>query len=186
MVAIAAPAARPARHRLHPRVLGTTIGLSGATTFVLVNRDGLPEPVSGLALAAWVLLLGAALWALLLHPRPMPAATGLHPHAGRIYLASVAGMLLAIQGGVALFRVLDVTYLQPALVVAAVGLHFVPFARAFGAGVFARLGWTLTAVGVVGVAAGALTGPVAVAAAATGAGLVMLTFLTVDTLRVRA
>lgn len=189
MVTIAtAPSAtvRPRHAHLHPRVLGTMVGLTGATSFVLANRGGLPILWAHAALAAWALLLGGALWALFLDRRPLPAPTAPHRHAGRIYVASVVGMLVAIRLGAALAATADQAYLVPAIVVTAVGLHFVPFAVAFGASVFTRLGWTLTAIGTAGVMAGLVWGAVPVAAAATCTGLVMLTFLLVDTLRERS
>ncbi len=86
------------------------------------------------------------------------------------------------EGGHALLVALDRVELQPAVVVLAVGLHFVPFAAAFDAPVFARLGWTLAGLGVMGLVLGVAAGAAAVAAAAVLAGPTLLVLMTADAL----
>ncbi|KNX39597.1 hypothetical protein VV01_18895 [Luteipulveratus halotolerans] len=86
-------------------------------------------------------------------------------------------MLVLIAGGHAVVRSLDHPGLQPAVVALAVGLHFVPFAATFEAPIFTRLGWSVAALGVIGLGWGWASGPAAAAAAAVFAGLVMLAYI---------
>jgi len=67
--------------------------------------------------------------------------------------------------------------LQPALIAAVVGLHFIPFSFAFREPIFLRLGGAVASVGAAGVAAGALGAPRAADAAAVLAGLLMLALI---------
>lgn len=171
-------------HPLHPQVLGAAVGAAGATTFVHVNASVLPGPWPGLAVGAWGLALVAWVWAVLLRPRRLRDVGPPSPGAGLVYCASVLGMLAAFAGGRAVLAALDRLELMPAVVVLAVGLHFLPFATAFGARVFAVLGWGVAALGLTGLGLGAvLGGPVPAAAAATGTGVAVLVVMVVDALR---
>jgi gamma-glutamylcyclotransferase (GGCT)/AIG2-like uncharacterized protein YtfP len=109
--------------------------------------------------------------------RPVAAPDPAPGGAGRTYLISVVAMLAAFPVGGWLFtRVFD----QPALVlpwvVLAVGLHFLPFARAFRAGIFAALAWTLIAIAVVGGVLTVLVDPRASPWTGVAAGFALLAF----------
>lgn len=162
---------------MHPTVLGSIVGSAGASAFVLVNRGTLPEPWPVVALVAWVIALAVTIYAVLLRPRRLvdPGPPG--KYAGLVYTGSIIGMLVVMAAGRAVLVAIDRAELQPAVVVIAVGLHFVPFARAFNVPVFASLGWTITGLGVMGLVIGLVSGAVPAAAAATGTGLVMLAFI---------
>ncbi|GAB3266748.1 hypothetical protein GCM10027456_51230 [Kineosporia babensis] len=165
---------------MHPQVLGGLIGAAGATAFVHVNRGDLPGSWPLAAIVAWAVVLVVFVWASLLRSRHLPVLPPPGPTAGRVYGFSVLGMLVGMAGGNALLNAVGAAELQPAWVVTAVGLHFVPFAAAFQAPVFGRLGWWMTAVGVLGLGFGLIFGETAVAAAAVGAGLLMLIVMIVD------
>ena len=61
-------------------------------------------------------------------------------------------------------------------VVAVVGAHFLPFARAFHAPVFTPLAWTLIGLAVVGTVASIVVSPLAAAWTAVLAGVALLAF----------
>lgn len=171
---------QPARHRVHPYILGSLIGAIGGTVFVLANRGQLPGPWPLLALIVWVLALAGYVWQVLLLPaRLLPEAKRPRSRAGLIYLAAVVGMIVAIQVARAVLVGADREGLMPAAIVVAVGLHFVPFASAFRAPIFLQLGLLLSAIGTIGLVWG-LTGDSAVpaAGAAVLAGLTMLVTMT--------
>lgn len=170
---------------LHPFVLGDVIAMAGASAFVLVNRDALPDPWRDASLIAWVAGLGACIWFALLRPRILPDPGPPHRFAGPIYLASVVGMIVMMAGGGWVVRTAGLPHLQPAVVVTAVGLHFIPFAWVFGARVFAIVGGALSVVGICAVGLGLMAGPVPVAAGAVTAGLLMLAFRVGDAVRLQ-
>lgn len=170
-------------HLMHPQVLGTTIGSTGATVFVLANKDALPAPWSALALAIWAAAILACGWATLVRPRAMPEMRPPHPRAGLVYVASVVGMLVFFALGRPVLVALGHPELQPAVIVIGVGLHFIPFATAFNAPVFLTLGWSLAALGAAGLVLGFAVGSVYAAACAVAAGIVMLALMTWDAAR---
>ncbi|MDF8263855.1 hypothetical protein [Luteipulveratus flavus] len=163
---------------MHPSVLGSIIGGAGATVFVLVNRSSLPGAWPAVALLLWIVLVAAAVWTVLLRPRVLADPEPPSRFAGLVYLACVAGMLVGTVVGHALLAALDRTELMPAVVVLAVGLHFLPFAAAFHAPVFRWLGCGVATLGVVGLLWGWAGGAVAAAAVAVAAGLLMLAVIT--------
>lgn len=170
-------------HLLHPQVLGVIIGGAGASAFVHVNRASLPDPWPTIAMLAWALTLIVCAWAVLWRPRRLADPGPVSRYAGPVYGASVLGMLAMFAGGHAILAAMDRVELQPAVIVLAVGLHFIPFASVFGAPVFAGLGWSVTVIGVAGLALGALGGGVPIDAAAVATGIVMLAFMAGDALR---
>ncbi len=179
---------RPERgmaHVLHPQVLGAIIGGAGASAFVHVNRGVLPGSWATVAAAVWLAALGVWAWSVLVRPRRLRDAGPPHRLAGVVYTGAIVGMLAMFVGGHAVLDALGHTELQPAVVVLAVGLHFVPFASVFHAPVFAGLGWTLVALGLLGLVLGLIGGAVPVAAAAVVTGVVMFAFMTVDAVRIR-
>lgn len=171
----------------HPYRLGSVVGLIGATVFVLVNRGGLPGVWSTLALVAYLAALAFYVWAVWLRPTSaLPAGQAPRPRAGLVYLAAVAGMLLLFFLGRLSLDAVDREGLMPAVIVLGVGLHFVPFAAAFRAPVFAVLGWVLAGVGLAGLLFGWLgAGAVAAAATAVTAGVVMLAVMGAGALAAR-
>ncbi|WP_084696605.1 hypothetical protein [Phycicoccus jejuensis] len=180
------PTDRPHRgiqHLLHPQVLGVIIGGSGASAFVHVNKDLLPGSWPTVAVLAWAAAVFVCAWAVLLRPRRLRDVGPPRPGAGLVYSASVLGMLAGFAIGRFVLDAAGRPELMPAVVVVAVGLHFVPFARAFGAPVFGTLGWSLAAIGVVGVLLGLVAGTVPVAAAAVVTGVVMLLLMALDAVR---
>lgn len=162
---------------------GAVVGALGGSVFVLVNRGTLPGPLPLLALVAWVIAIVAWAWFVLARPRTFAPLQAPSPRAGVVYGASVAAMLVAIVASARVLAALDRADLVPAAVAAAVGLHFVPFASAFHAPVFRLLGWTMAAVGTVGLAAGFAGVAAAGAGAAVAAGLVMIALVAADAAR---
>lgn len=153
----------------HPYRLGSLVGAIGGTVFVLANRDLLTTPLPLVALVAWGLALvayGYAVWWRPAHALPAPGTPS--PRAGPVYLLAVAAMVGAIWLGLWLLDRVGRGELGPALIAACVGLHFIPFARAFAAPVFGQLGWLLGLIGLGGLLIGWLLRP---EAAAAGAGL---------------
>lgn len=173
---------RGIRHVLHPQVTGALIGASGASVFVHANRGDLPGVWPTVAGVAWVAALLVWGWAVLLRPRRLSDARPAR-WAGLVYVASVVGMLVTFAVGRRVLDAVDRPELMPAVVVIGVGLHFVPFARSFAAPVFGTLGWTLAAIGVVGLLLGIVAGAVPVAAAAVLTGVVMLLLIALDAVR---
>lgn len=170
-------------HLLHPQILGAIIGGAGASAFVNVNVHVLPAPWPSVSVVAWLFALVLCAWAVLLRPRRLRDLGPPRPHAGAVYTASIVGMLAAFTVGRLVLVQVGRPELMPAVVVMAVGLHFVPFAAAFEARVFAVLGWSLAAIGLVGLLLGLAGGAVPVAAAAVVTGVVMLLVMTVDAVR---
>lgn len=168
---------------LHPWVLGSVIGSAGASAFVNLNRGGLPGPWPLLALFAWLAALALVVWVVLLRRRVLPEQPAPTPRAGLVYLSAVVGMLALMSLGRLALVTLGRDELQPAVVVLAVGLHFVPFAAAFRARVFGVLGWSVAGLGAAGLAGGAVLGATAALASAVGTGLLMLVVIAVDQLR---
>jgi hypothetical protein len=153
--------------------LGSVIGAVAGLVFVLANAGELPAAaafrvagVIAFVLVIVVLRRGPA------PEPPQPSRTAL-----RTYLLCVAGEVVAIPVGALVIRGLDgPSELVVVWVVFVVGVHFLPFARAFGLPVFGVLAWTLI---VLAVAGGALTLAVDASAGpwtAVAAGFVLLGF----------
>jgi hypothetical protein len=145
--------------------------------FVLVNRDALSRPWPVVSLVAWVVALALYLWSAFVAVRVFPPLPGPRRGAGLVYVAGVLGMLGVIVAGSQLLRSQGQLELQPAVVVLAVGLHFLPFAWAFRAPVFALLGSLLAGLGVAGLILGWAWDPSAASVVAVLAGLGMLAVL---------
>ncbi|MBM9459103.1 hypothetical protein JK386_04255 [Nocardioides sp. zg-536] len=163
-----------------PRVWGTLVGAAGGTVFVLANRGDLPGPLPGIAVAAWALTVAAYVWFVLVVPRPFGPVPQVRRSAGLVYLTGVVGMLVLIRVGSLLLEDADRTELRPALIVVAVGLHFLPFASAFHTPLFTVLGLLMPAIGGVGLVLGWAWDGDAGAWAAVIAGLTMLTLIASD------
>lgn len=135
---------------MNGRILGSLIGAVGGLVFVLVNSAELPAAtlLRVVGIVAGIALLVATVLAI----RRGSAATDTPPEASaiRIYWICVAGEVAAIPAGAAVLRSLDHPELTRVWVVMVLGVHFVPFARAFGAPLFAWLGGALMALALVG------------------------------------
>ena len=155
---------------LDPRRTGALIGLAGALTFAFSYSSALPGPVGTAARVVTVVGVVATLWALFVRPRPL--GPFVPPRPGRVvaYLLCVAGELALIAAGSRMLEAAGAADLRPALIAAVVGLHFVPFAWAFGERMFVLLGTTLLVLGGAGLLLG--TG-VAASGAAVASGVAM-------------
>ncbi|MFC7246156.1 hypothetical protein ACFQO7_27090 [Catellatospora aurea] len=167
--------------------IGAMIGSIGGLVFILVNAGELSAPVSTLARVVGVLAFAAVVWFAVI--RPSGAQGPAEPpsrQAIRVYGFSVTAMALGIPIGANLINnVLDQPLLTVPWVVLVVGAHFLPFASAFDAPVFARLGWTMIGLAVAG---GVLALTVTQAASAwTGvlAGVALLGFSAAGSLQAR-
>lgn len=160
-----------------PRVWGTLIGASGGTVFVFANTDALDEPWSVIAAGACAIALLAYVWFVFLVQRRFGPVVPVRPAAGLVYLGSVLAMLAGIRIGSVLLEAADRTSLRPAVIVVAVGLHFLPFAAAFHTRLFVQLGSAIVPIGGLGLALGWVWREEAAAWAAVIAGLVMITMI---------
>lgn len=169
-----------------PRVWGAGIGAIGATVFVLANRDLLGTPWAPLALAAYAVALALFVWAVLLlvrdfGPLPQPRTNPLV-----VYLAAVAFELGLIYVGSQLLERIGLIELRPALIVLAVGLHFIPFAWVFRLPLFMPLAIVMSVLGVVGLILGATVNTVFAPAIAVVTGVAMLLIIAHDAWSARA
>jgi hypothetical protein len=164
-------------------VWGATVGAVGASVFVLVNRGELTHPWPTVAVIVWVVTLSAYTWFVFLARRVFDEPEPANPHAGTIYLCSVVSMLVLIRGGTTLLNHAGTQALRPALIVVAVGLHFLPFRAAFRTNMFTVLGTAMVVIGTTGLAAGWWWDARIAAASAVISGVVMLVIITADAAR---
>lgn len=161
-----------------PRRAGSLIGLAGGLVFIGAYSAVLGAVVS---LVAWVLggaLVITALTAHYLRPVPLGALTRPRSRALLTYGACVIGELALINLGSRALTALNHGDLRPALIAAVVGVHFIPFAWAFGERMFSWLGGFVAALGAVGLTAGLFGVNHAAEALAVTAGLTMLAIIT--------
>jgi hypothetical protein len=153
--------------------IGSVIGAVAGLVFVLANAGDLPAAavIRIAGLVAFVLVLVLLLRGPVAEPpRPSPAAL-------RTYGLCVVGEVVAIPVGALVIRALGgPSELVVVWVVFVVGLHFLPFARAFGLPVFDLLAWTLIALAVVGGVLTVTADAVAGRWTAVAAGFVLLGF----------
>ncbi|AZI57882.1 hypothetical protein EH165_06705 [Nakamurella antarctica] len=166
-----------------PRVWGTIIGAAGATVFVITSRGVLAEPWPLIAILAWAAAALAYVACVFAVSRTFAAIEMVGAAAGFVYLASVAGMLVVIRLGTLALDHAGKSDLRPALIVLAVGLHFIPFAAAFHTPMFTLLGGVMGVLGSVGLALGWVWGEPAAAATAVTSGVVMLVVIAADAAR---
>ncbi|MDF1606054.1 hypothetical protein [Nocardioides sp. YIM 152315] len=134
------------------RVVGSLIGLVGGEVFVQANAAGLPGETAVRA-AGWALGL-AVLGSVVVHLRSSPTAPPPPSRQGlRVYGVSVIALAVSVPVGAAALRAVGHDELTRAWVVLVVGLHLLPFARAFGQPFFRPLAWSLVTVALVGGAA---------------------------------
>lgn len=157
-----------------PRRWGALIGVAGGLVFVLGYGPALGAAARS---ATGAVAFGLALLALFsLFVRPSSLGTFREPsrRALLVYGGCVVGELVIIAAGSRLLTSLGHAELRPALIALVVGLHFLPFAWAFGERMFYRLGLALVGLGGLGLVVGSVGVAHAADAAAVLAGLVML------------
>lgn len=159
------------------------IGAIGGAVFVLVNAGALGSPVSIVLRIVGMVVFVATLWYAVIRTRshptgPRPPATAL-----RVYWLCVVAEVVSIPvGAQILVRVFDRPDLTLVWVVLVVGVHFLPFARAFRVPLFTGLGAALVAVAVIGGLV-TMTSPVGAPLAGVTAGFVLLAFAIVGAYR---
>lgn len=160
-----------------PRRGGALIGVVGGLVFVFSYAPPLGRAVFLASSLVGVALALSAL--LLLYVRPTSLGSFRQPTrtALLVYGCCVVGELVAIAVGSRLLLNLGHAELRPALIAAVVGVHFLPFAWAFGERMFYRLGLVLVVLGCAGLVAGWAGLPLAAGAAAVLSGLAMLALL---------
>lgn len=157
-----------------PRVWGSIVGAVGGSVFVHANRGGLSGSWPLIALLAWAVAVTVYVVAVFVMRRHFPRPEPVQRSAGLVYLASCLGMFALIAIGGRALAAAEAEQALPAVIVIAVGLHFLPFARSFNAALFWRLGLTMTVLGLIGLILGLAWTPVAAMAIAVLTGLVML------------
>jgi hypothetical protein len=140
-----------------PRI-GALIAATAGLVFTLVNAGALADQP---ALVVRVLggLAGAGVIVLVLtRPEPavpVPAPSG---QAWRVYWSMVTLEAVLLIVGTRLLVAQDHTELTVPWVAVVVGVHFLPFASAFGAALFRWLGWALISLGTIGAVLGVTAG----------------------------
>jgi hypothetical protein len=156
-----------------PRRWGSLIGLVGGMVFVASYSPALG---AGITVLAWVVGSVGVLTALFAHyvrPSALGPLARPRPVALVVYGACVVGELALIAVGSKTLDAVGQGELRPSLIAAVVGVHFLPFAWAFGEAMFFVLGGAVAGLGVVGLVLGALGVPAAADALAVLAGLAM-------------
>lgn len=161
-----------------PRRWGSLIGLVGGMVFITSYSAGLGRAVS---ITAWVCglgLVGAALFAHYIRPVALGPLARPRPVMLITYGACVVGELALINLGSRALSAAGHADLRPALIAAVVGLHFIPFAWAFGERMFYWLGGLVATLGAVGLALGLIGVARSADAVAVAAGLTMQVIIT--------
>lgn len=126
------PAAGEPPLLVDPRRWGSLVGLIGGMVFITSYASVLGPVASTMAWAAGLALVAAALFAHYVRPVSLGPFTRPHPLALAAYCGCVVGELALIAAGSGALTAAGHGGLRPALIAAVVGLHFVPFAWAFG------------------------------------------------------
>lgn len=168
------PSVREPPPLVDPRRWGSLIGLVGGMVFVASYSPPLGAVISVLA---WVIGSGGVLMALFAHyvrPSALGPLSRPRPVALVVYVACVVGELALIAVGSRALDAVGQGELRPSLIAAVVGVHFLPFAWAFGEAMFFTLGGVVAGLGVLGLVLGVLSVPHAAEALAVLAGLAMI------------
>ena len=156
---------------------GSLIGACGGLAFLLFNTGSLPVALAWTIRALGVVAFVAVIWYAVLHPERRGMVDRPGAASMRTYWLAVVGMVIAIPlGSLVINRVLDRPALTLPWVVLVLGAHFLPFARAFRAPIFAQLGLALIALAVAGAVVALLVDARAVTWLAVAAGFVLLGF----------
>ena len=161
-----------------PRRWGSLIGLVGGMVFVVSYSAGLSSIISVPAQIGGLGLVCAALFAHYVRPVALGPLARPRSAALATYGACVVGELALINLGSKALAAAGDTGLRPALIASVVGLHFVPFAWAFGERMFYWLGGLVAILGVLGLLAGFMGVANAANTMAVTAGLAMLVIIT--------
>lgn len=158
--------------------IGALIGSIGGLVFIVVNAGQLPEPTGLVVRLAGVAAFLVVVWFGVIRPGAGPAsASRPSRQAMRVYWICVLAEVISIPVGA---NVINRVFHRPDLVVlwvvAVVGAHFIPFAKAFHAPVFTWLSWTLIALAALGALAGVTVSPQAAPWTAVLAGVALLAF----------
>ena len=158
-----------------PRRWGSLVGLAGGLTFVGSYSPALGPVVSTAAWAAGLALALAALVAHYVRPVALGPLDRPRPLGLAVYGVCVVAEVVLIAAGSGALAAAGRSELRPALVATVVGLHFIPFAWAFGERMFLPLGAAVAALGAAGLLTGGLLDvPRAAETVAVLAGLVLL------------
>jgi hypothetical protein len=150
------------------RTRGSTIGAVAGLVFILVNAGSLPDGVAVVVRGLGVLAFVAVLALVVRHRGSDQPPSRPDELARRTYWAMVGfEAVLLPAGSIALTRT-GYPELGVAWVALIVGVHFLPFAKAFAAPDFRTLGWTMIVLGLVG---GVLAVSVSAASGAVVAGV---------------
>jgi hypothetical protein len=161
-----------------PRI-GSLIGAVGGLVFILINAGALGQPASSAIRLSGIAIFAGVLWYAVIRTRRWPSGPRPTATSFRIYWVSVIGEVIAIPVGAQVLVRLHQSVLTPTWVVFVVGVHFLPFARAFATSLFTGLGIALITVAVIGGAAALKVGPRGAAWAGVVAGAVLLAFAAV-------
>lgn len=136
--------------------LGSLIGAIAGAAFIFIN-SGETDAAGPVRIIGLISFVAALQWGVLRAPdSPTPEPP---PGARRTYFLSVAAEIIAIPIGAAIInRVFERPELTVLWVVAVVGMHFLPFAEAFGEPVFRLLGAALVLIAATGAIVGVTTG----------------------------
>lgn len=157
-----------------PRRWGALIGVVGGLVFVFGYGPPLGLAVHVTAATVGVVLALVALVFLYVRTSALGAFREPRRTALLIYGGCVLGELAVIAVGSRLLANLGRADLRPALIAGVVGLHFLPFAWAFGERMFYRLGLGLLVLGSAGLVVGWAGVLHAAETAAVLSGVVML------------
>lgn len=144
---------------------------------MLLNAADFPSPADTATRVAGAVAFLAVIWFAVLKPGPAVEAPEPSRNAVRVYWLCVVFEVIAIPVGA---QVITRAFERPDLVilwvVLVVGVHFVPFAKAFSLPLFGFLGWTLVGIAAAGTAAALTVDAVAAPVAGVAAGFILLGF----------
>jgi len=122
--------------------------------------------IAGAAAVAW--------GAVLIRSLPGRTTMATDPAARRTYWSAMGAQAVAILAGVLLLDSTERPSYVPAWVLSAVGIHFLPLAKAFGVRILGTVGWACVAVAGLATASGLMGWLPAPTVAGGGGGLVLL------------
>jgi hypothetical protein len=128
------------------------VGLAGSLVFVRSYAPAPDDLLSFLVTSGAVVVVVAALLRLFWRPRWLGSFLVPRTRQILVYLACVVGELALIRIGSLQLEADGHSDARPALIAAVVGLHFIPFAWAFGERMFYVLGTALVVLGCLGLA----------------------------------
>lgn len=142
---------------LHGARIGSLIGAIFGLVFFLANSGPLGSPTANILEIIGIVLFLVTVYFGIFNSRDEIDANPPSRDAMRVYGIAVAIEVVALIGGLALIGlVFHAEYLSPMWSGLVVGVHFLPFAKAFGAAIFEILGVAMIAVAIIGALAGAI------------------------------